>query len=128
MPDQEESYAPYAEETLVEEAGEQEVVETPETPAPEAEEAEPEAEEPEHAEAPKKKTGSQRAREALQREREARLRVEAELASLKGGNKPVERPSGRPQADDFETHEAFVEALTDYKVSQALAEREKSVQ
>lgn len=124
MPDQEEGYAPYQEETPVEEPVE--TPEAPETPVPEHEEAEePEPEEPEHAEQPKKKTGSQRAREALQREREARLRAEAERDALKGtqASKPVERPSGKPAPDAFETHEEFIDALTDWKVSQALTTR-----
>lgn len=103
---------------------------------PEAEVEQPDPEEvpltdEEHAQKVHKKTGSQRAREAAQREREARIRAEAQLEVLKGqlgGNKqdtaPVDR-SVKPRAEDFETHEAFVEALTDFKLEQKLADREQ---
>lgn len=122
MPDQEEGYTPYQEEAPVEEPVE--TPEIPETPVPEPEEVEEqEPEEPEHAEQPKKKTGSQRAREALQREREARLKAEAERDALKGTQQPKPVVTGRPDPNAFETHEEFVEALTDWKVSQALTTR-----
>lgn len=84
----------------------------------------------EHAQKAHKKTGSQRAREAAQREREARIRAEAQLEVLKaqvGGKQetaPVER-TGRPNPDDFETQAAYLEALSDFKVEQKLAEREQ---
>lgn len=85
----------------------------------------------EHAQKAHKKTGSQRAREAAQREREARIRAEAQLEALRGqlgDKKPEAVPipnTGKPRAEDFETHEAFVEALTDYKLEQKLADREQ---
>lgn len=130
MPDQEEGYAPYQEEMPVEEAGEPET--PPETPVEsEASEEVEEVKEPEHVEPEKEKSkpGSQRLKESLQREREARVKAETELNALKAGQpKPVERPSGRPKPDDYETHEAFIEAVTDFKVAQALQEREQSTQ
>lgn len=36
---------------------------------------------------------------------------------------PTEAAQGKPKADDFDTHEAYVEALTDWKVGQAEAKR-----
>lgn len=41
---------------------------------------------------------------------------------------PVERPQGKPSADQFEDHSEYVEALTDWKVKQALAERDAQTQ
>lgn len=122
MPDQEEGYTPYQEEAPVEEPVE--TPETPETPVPEPEEVEEqEPEEPEHAEQPKKKTGSQRAREALQREREARLKAEAERDALKGSQpaKPIQ--TGKPDPDAFDTQQEFIDAHVRWEVSQALAAR-----
>lgn len=81
----------------------------------------------EHAQKAHKKTGSQRAREAAQREREARIRAEAQLEALRGqlgDKKPEAVPipnAGKPRAEDYETHEAFVEALLEHR----LAEREQ---
>lgn len=37
---------------------------------------------------------------------------------------PVERPQGKPSADQFEDHSEYVEALTDWKLDQKLAERD----
>lgn len=52
-----------------------------------------------------------------------------EALKAKDGKETVEAPkhkeaNGRPKADDFETHEEFQEALTDWKVDQRLKERE----
>lgn len=35
------------------------------------------------------------------------------------------RPDGKPSADDFDSHEEYVEALTDWKLEQKLSEREQ---
>lgn len=108
----------------------EELAETPEVqpevkdekPSESAEEHEEGGEE-EHEDKPKKKTGSQRAREIAQRERERAARLEGENEALRRqlGIKPEEKkvlPAGKPRVDDFDTHEAFVEALTDWKVDQ----------
>lgn len=85
----------------------------------------------EHAERSKKKTGSQRAREAAQREREARIRLEAELEALKRQTGVVKdelkaaAPATKPQPENFDDHASYVEALADWKLEQKLAEREQ---
>jgi hypothetical protein len=101
-----------------------------ETPAPqeETQEAAPEVtpdEQPEDE--PKKKTGSQRARE-----RAARLEAENEaLRRLLLQNQPkqeIEAPkpdtAGKPRAEDFNSHEDWVEAVADWKTDQKLAQIE----
>lgn len=91
----------------------------------------------EHAERSRKKTGSQRAREAAQRERERAIRLEAENEALRrqlnGGKEeskaavtPVDKP--KPKAEDFDTHEDYLDALSDWKVDVKLAERERNAQ
>lgn len=40
----------------------------------------------------------------------------------------VERPQGKPSADQFEDHSEYVEALTDWKFEQKLAERDARTQ
>jgi hypothetical protein len=71
---------------------------------------------------PHKKPGSQR-------EREKRIAVEAENRVLReqlAGGKPVEapKPQGKPTADQFESHEEWIEALTDWKTDQKIQARE----
>ena len=111
----------------------------PVVPQPEEPEVKPEPEpdpeevpltDEEHAQKIHKKTGSQRAREAAQREREARIRAEAQLEALKtqlgGKQEPtIPVPTGKPKPEDFDTQEAFLDALSDYKVEQKLADREQ---
>lgn len=88
----------------------------------------------EHAERSRKKTGSQRAREAAQREREARIRLEAELEALKrqaGITKEdakAEVSTAKPQPENFDDHASYVEALADWKLEQKLAERDQKTQ
>jgi len=42
--------------------------------------------------------------------------------------KSTEKASDRPQADDYDTHEEYVEALTDWKLEQKLSAKEKKEQ
>jgi hypothetical protein len=86
---------------------------------------EPEVETPEEEAKRKQKTGSQRAREKAQR-------LEAENEALRklllnqqpATPPPAPEPTGKPVAENFETHEAWVEALTDWKLEQ----RQKTLQ
>jgi hypothetical protein len=98
-----------------------------ETPAPEPEN-EPEtdgAEAPEGDEKPHKKTGSQRLREKLAREAEEKEYWKAEaLKKATPATPATPQAAGKPRQEDFDTHEAWVEAVTDWKVDQKLAERE----
>ena len=106
-------------------------VETPpvETPKPEEpvepteghEEGNEGQQEPIH----KKKTGSQRAREQAQRERDQRIRLEAENEALRRqlGIKPEPKPvttDGEPNVDDFESPAAYYKALARWEVKQEL--------
>lgn len=108
-------------------------------PAANAEQAEPEAPaeptnqegepaNPEDApEKPHKKPGSQRLKERLER-------VEAENEALRrlalSGNKPAEAVQApgvdhnAPKPENFDTHEEWVDALTDYKVQKRIHENE----
>jgi len=93
------------------------VEEEPATASGEETPAEVEAEE-----APRKKPGSQR-------EREKRIALEAEVRVLReqmAGIKPADapKPEGRPTADQFASHEEWIEAVTDWKVDQKLQARE----
>lgn len=92
--------------------------------------AEPEAQETaaedEGHEEPKKKSGSQRAREKA-----ARLEAENEaLRRLLLQNQPkeearqVQEDPGKPKAENYNSHEEWVEALADWKTEQKLAQRE----
>lgn len=75
----------------------------------------------EYREHQKKKTGSQR-------EKERRIKAEAELELLRAQLKPQEAAPaapaqiGKPKPEDFDTNEEFTEALTDWKVDQKLAQ------
>jgi hypothetical protein len=97
-----------------------EKVETAEVPA-ETQEATQETTE----EKPHKKPGSQRAKERL-------ARVEAENEQLRqmllGRQEPPKPapvvPSGKPKAEDFESHEDWVEAVADWKAKDILRQRE----
>jgi len=97
----------------------------PEAPEPEAaelDEPEGEQDEPEH---PKKKSGSQRWKEKAQREAEEKeyWRQQA-LSGQKAPQEPAPQPEGKPKQEDFETHAEWVEAVTDWKVDQKLAQRQ----
>lgn len=93
----------------------------------EAEGGEDEGEEPLAAEEkPKKKSGIQRLKERHAREMAA---IHREIESLKSQDPKGQRQSevemkseslseGKPVADKFDTHEEFVEALTDWKLEQ----------
>jgi hypothetical protein len=113
--------------------------ETLEASEPQDESEELEAEEPEESsdDKPKKKNGVQKRLSKLTRQRED-ARKEAEYwkqaALEKQTAKAPEMPptalevkpdlSKRPVAESFETHEAYVEALADWKVEQRLSERD----
>lgn len=113
---------------------------TAESEGAEADEAnepkETDDEEPEKDEAkPKAKKGFQRRVEKLNQRinaaqqeaeywrREALKNATAREAPEKTDTAKPADTEGRPKADDFETHEAFVEALTDWKVDQAEKKR-----
>ena len=72
-------------------------------------------------ETPRKKPGSQR-------ERERRIAAEAQLELLKAqlaGKQPeAPKPEGKPTADQFTSHEEWIEALTDWKTDQKIQTRE----
>lgn len=103
------------------------------TPAPEPEEDEEPGEEPaaeEDAQAKPKKTGGfQRKIEKLERqleyERWARERQESEYrrAQPPPQQQQPQQPAGPPRQEQFETYEQFIDAVTDYKLEQALAKR-----
>lgn len=103
------------------------------------EEQEEQPEKPEQPPVPKKKGGWLRKIEALERDRGymaryieqmeqalAQQRAGAPGQQQQNGHQPQQAPDGRPSQDQFETYEAYVEALTDYKVNQRLmTEREQ---
>lgn len=68
--------------------------------------------------------------EAREREFAERLeRLEKATKPAELERRPEERPAnGRPSVDDFATYEEHTEALTDWKIEQRLAEREKRAQ
>lgn len=67
--------------------------------------------------------------EAIRRAEAAERRAqELELKGQQGANKPV-AADGKPKLEDFDfDHDAYVDALTDWRVNQKLAERETSEQ
>lgn len=78
-------------------------------------------------EKPKKKSGFKKRIDKLskritEKEREAEYWRQEALKSQKAQEKPAEAAkkeapiSGKPKADDFKTHEEYVEALTDWKI------------
>ena len=74
-------------------------------------------------EAPRKKPGSQRERE---RRIAAEAKLELLLAQQAGKAQETPKREGKPTSDQFDTHEAFIEALTDWKVEEKL--KTKSVE
>ena len=94
-------------------------------------------EKPEQPPVPKKKGGWLRKIEALERDRgymaryieqmeQALAQQRAGAPQQQNGHQPQQAPDGRPSQEQFETYEAYVDALTDYKVDQRLkTEREK---
>lgn len=108
------------------------------TPAPEPEEDEDPGEEPAQEEAaqPKHKGGFQRKIEKLTRELEYVARRNQELEyhlKYNGNGRPHEppqqqqqqqqQPAGPPKQEGYETYEQYIDALTDWKLEQALAKR-----
>lgn len=96
-------------------------------PAPE-----PEPETPEQIEEKKKLTGSARAKAKAERLAEDLRQANERIAALERGNQP-EKPTatganGAPTQDQFESHAEWVEALTDWKLEQKLAERDQKAQ
>ncbi len=119
----------------VEAAATSDVVETEEVEQAEVEETEAELEASESKDKPKKKGGFQRRVDKLTREKEE-LRRDNELLRAKAAALEVQKqkPSGdtdapklnadtskKPDSKDFETHEAFTEALADWKFDQKRA-------
>jgi hypothetical protein len=104
--------------------------------SPEGDEEESESDEQPGAEQPKRKGGFQRRIDKLTREkRELEARIAALEAKLAGGAgtgappgeaehqaRPAEAP-GKPRPEDFDTYEAYTEALTDWKLEQRERER-----
>ena len=108
---------------------------TPEPPAePEAVPTEPaEGDEPEvepEDEPHKKETGSQRWKKKALREAEEKeyWRQEAMKGKQTEAPKPAPAPEGKPALDQYETFDAYNEALMDWKVEKRLAEREQQEQ
>lgn len=128
------------EDTAVIEAPEPEV-EQPKAETPAAEVTTPETETPETAEEGQERDDKGRfkpnrvqeridelTRKAGEKEREAAYwRGVAEAAKPKEAEAP-KAAAGKPIADQFESYEAYTEALTDWKVDQKLAEREAKQQ
>jgi hypothetical protein len=98
------------------------------------------AEEPEKEESepkPKKKSGVEKRIDKLTKQRETE-RLEKEYwkaQALKGQNpesnqsqsKPEVKATAKPKADDFDSHEAYVEALVDWKAEEKIkAERQQA--
>jgi len=111
--------------------GEPVAVETiePTTEAPVVKTEDHAGEESGEVEQHKKKTGSQRAREALQREREARIRLETELEILRRNGAPAQKAvdSDAPKLEDFDTHADWVNATVQHGIRKALeSERNKA--
>ena len=95
-------------------------------------------EKPEQPPVPKKKGGWLRKIEALERDRGymaryieqmeqalAQQRAGAPGQQQQNGHQPQQAPDGRPSQEQFETYEAYVEALTDYKVNARLETERK---
>jgi hypothetical protein len=106
---------------------------TPEPVEPNAEDAAPEpgTETPEQIEEKKRQTGSARAKAKLAEEREKNRQLLERLERLEAKGTPEPKqpaPEGKPKLDDFESFEAFNEALTDWKVDQKLRARESEAQ
>jgi colicin import membrane protein len=75
----------------------------------------------EHGEQPKKKGGFQKRIDKLTREKaelEARLAGQTAVKPATEVKPEPVKPAGKPESKDFDTYEAFVEALTDWKAEQ----------
>lgn len=107
--------------------------ERPETEAPEGAEEQPESQEVDNdetdEEAHRKKSGAQRNKEKLQREREEkeywkRVALEAQGKAQPATPAKVER-TGEPDPEDFETHGEYLKAAVRFEAEKLLEEREK---
>ena len=85
---------------------------------------------PEDAEEKKKLTGSARAKAKAERLAEENRQLHERLTKLEQNAAPekAKAQSGAPTQDQFETHAEWVEALTDWKLEQKLAERDQKAQ
>lgn len=96
---------------------------------PESETGNEEQEHDEEGEQPKKKGGFQRRIDKLTRERAEMAARIAELEAKAGGEKPAAaapQPQGKPSVENFDTYDAYVEALADWKFEQrAAADRQR---
>ncbi|GAC1403873.1 MAG: hypothetical protein NVSMB64_06280 [Candidatus Velthaea sp.] len=103
-----------------------------EAPAPVETDSESETEKtPEtETEKPEKKGGFQKRIDKLTREKSELATQKAELERRLAENpaaKPIEKqPEGKPQASNFDTYEAYTEALTDWKIDQREQARTKT--
>jgi hypothetical protein len=108
---------------------------TPAEPATEAPEAKAAEKVEEKGEGKTKKTPQERIvelahqrKEAVQREQDAKRENEelrSRLKALEASVKPIEVPT-EPKRYDFASEEAYINALTDFKVDKRIAEREES--
>lgn len=87
---------------------------------------EPKSEEPAPEEdRPHKKGGYQRKIERLERQLEQALSIVSRVApnAVPEPQEPAPQDAGKPRPDDFESHEQWVEALTDWKTEQRERDR-----
>lgn len=101
----------------------------PAEPTPEPETPpEPEPETPEQVEEKKKLTGSARAKAKAERLAEDLRQANERIAALERGSQPekpkAQEPAGKPKLDDFETFDAYNDALVDWKVKTELQRKE----
>lgn len=109
--------------------------ETEEKPPEEPEEPETEEEEPAAPEAKRKPGRYERRIERLERELQYERKIrelESQIAG-KGQSQPQEEPkpagpTPRPVSDHYDTHEQFIEALTDWKIEQREIKRDREAQ
>lgn len=112
--------------TLAKIAGEQAEADTSEVTDGEAESTETDSDK-DSLDKPKKKSGSQRLKHRLQLEQQEKEYWKEQ--ALKAGKPKEEAPKeqkaeGKPKAEQFDTHEDYVEALTEWKLDQREKERE----
>lgn len=124
MPDVQETDVPETVGETIEPTEAAEVDEEQETqPVTEQETEAEQRKDPEYSERVQKRINKEvwRAREAERKNAE----LEARLAEIE--TKISAPKSEKPVADNFDTHEAYVEALTDWKVEEKLAENNKAM-
>jgi hypothetical protein len=95
-------------------------VEPADDAATETEEGDSETPEAEQDEKPKKKGGFQKRIAELVREKAELAKQLADKTAVKPAEeiKPAAAPADKPKAENFDTYDAYIEALTDWKVDQ----------